>query len=140
MVELQSCLKDGGQPKAEPAAVSSGLESPKATDLRVLPKATGKTINSSSGSRVAKKRSVNFNLTIDFKRCDELLTNNNQCDRGSTTSSVSSSTAATKALSSDFSDVESLCVPTTPGGRHAQQVRSHSTVVVLQQLHEVESR
>ena len=79
-----------------------------ARDLTV-PKTNLKHTTSEQGLKVAQKRSVNFNLTIDFKRCDSEISENNNCDEDCRTESKSSV--------SDFSDIESLCIPTTPGGR-----------------------
>ena len=93
MVEIttKGCLKDTSEFK----------EDMEAKDL-TLPKSP----SDEPSSKVAKKRRVNFNLTIDFKKCDEFSVTDN-CD----------AEQPAKALSSDFSDVESLCIPTTPGGR-----------------------
>ena len=88
--------------------VKNEIMEEEATDLTV-PK-TNLKHTGQGGLKVAQKRSVNFNLTIDFKRCDSEISENNNCDEDC-------SRTESKSSVSDFSDIESLCIPTTPGGR-----------------------
>ena len=102
----KSCLKDSRE-----VLKSEAMDEEEAKDL-TLPKTEGtQVISSDSNSKIAQKRSVNFNLTIDFKKCDEfsVKSENNNCD--------GSKLQSPKSSISDFSDIESLCLPTTPGGR-----------------------
>ena len=125
----KSCLKDSSSGTSQEVCV---MESEEAKDL-TMPKLCSEVhikdepfdiepssrTASATSSKVARKRSVNFNLTIDFKKCDNEFPSvskiqNNNCD--APPSEVDSRVASESSIA-DFSDIESLCIPTTPGGR-----------------------
>ena len=125
----KSCLKDSSSGTSQEVCV---MESEEAKDL-TMPKLCSEVhikdepldiepssrAASATSSKVARKRSVNFNLTIDFKKCDNEFPSvskiqNNNCD--APPSEVDSRVASESSIA-DFSDIESLCIPTTPGGR-----------------------
>ena len=129
----KSCLKDSSGTSQEICAMESeeakDLTMPKLCSevhikdepLDIEPSSTAAAVvgPSTISSKVARKRSVNFNLTIDFKKCDNEFPSvskiqNNNCDAPP---SEVDSRAASESSIADFSDIESLCIPTTPGGR-----------------------
>ena len=127
----KSCLKDSSGTSQEICAMESeeakDLTMPKLCSevhikdepLDTEPSSKAAAGASTISSKVARKRSVNFNLTIDFKKCDNEFPSvskiqNNNCDAPP---SEVDSRAASESSIADFSDIESLCIPTTPGGR-----------------------